>query len=234
MTQRHSNKGSTCKGRTCKGSTCKRSARKGSAWEPARWRPIVVAVMFGALGAGALHAAVSLLPDAMRSLDRMMWAQALGDRPAARDLLDAAPVWRERVGASGDRIIERVAAHARSDRDAGPAIAVLEDVSGQALPQTVLAHQAAEPHVSARQVAPASFEALGAGDRLTITTVEGRVFAFEVVAKPDGRTEPDAEYGRFVIRMVPSGDGEPEAETVLQQIAPAHPHPAVDGQQHEL
>ncbi|MFP3920951.1 MAG: hypothetical protein ACLFPA_06255 [Dichotomicrobium sp.] len=147
-----------------------------------------------------------------RKLDRTLWTQALRDSPAPTDLRAVAPLWREREGASGDRILERVAQRKRLSESA---VAVLNDVGGEAIPAPVAAERAAvEMSGEASDVEPIRFDGLTAGDRLTITTANGEVYAFEVVA-PENDASPDS-VTVTVRRISPEGDG----ESVIHSVTP--------------
>lgn len=146
-----------------------------------------------------------------RALDEALWSHALKDRPAATDLRVATPVWREREGASGDKIVERI----EGPRAAQSTVAVLDEVSGQAISAPVLAEQAAQSQDTVRPMKPASFTGLAAGDRLTITTTGGEIYSFEVAARDN-----TSEHGKIAIRvMTPDGDQGP----VLYAVRPAGP-----------
>lgn len=147
-----------------------------------------------------------------RKMDRTFWTQALKDRPIPTDLRAVAPVWREREGASGDRILERVV---QRNRLSESAVAVLDDVGGEAIPAPVVAERAAaETSGEASDVEPVRFDGLTAGDRLTVTTANGEVYAFEVVAP-----ENDASTDKVTVtvrRISPDGEG----ESVIRSVTP--------------
>jgi len=157
------------------------------------------------------------------ALDRALWNQALKDRPAITDLSKASPEWRTREGASGDRIVERVAA-----KSAGTTgVSVIDGISGEAIPMPVLAEQAAKNHIgNGLNVEPAAFNGLTAGDRLTITTTEGEVYTFEVVAPSDGGSG-SAEVS---IRLTATDGTAP----VRHAIRPVNPHPTETLTQQDL
>jgi len=176
-------------------------------WRCARLTLVALAIGFGGWQAGQWEWSA---PG--RALDEALWSHALKDRSAATDLRMATPVWRERKGASGDKIVERV----ELEDTAPSAVAVLDDVSGQALSAPVLAEQAAERKDTALPVKPAHFAGLAAGDRLTITTTSGEIYSFEVVAARD----ETSDRGKIAIRvMTPDGEQGP----VLYAVRPAAP-----------
>lgn len=147
-----------------------------------------------------------------RKMDRTLWTQALKDSPAPADLRAVAPVWREREGASGDRILERVV---QRNRLSETAVAVLDDVGGEAIPAPVAAERAgAEMSGETSDVEPIRFDGLTAGDRLTITTANGEIYAFEVVA-PESDASTDS-VTVTVRRMSPDGEG----ESVIRSVTP--------------
>lgn len=146
-----------------------------------------------------------------RKMDRTLWTQALKDSPAPADLQALVPVWREREGASGDRILERVG---RQRLVSESSVAVLDDVSGEAIPAPVAAEQFAEVSGEASDVAPVRFDGLTAGDRLTITTANGEVYAFEVVAPEDDASSDSVTV--TVRKISPDGEG----ESVIRSVRP--------------
>lgn len=176
------------------------------------WRGARVMLLAAAIGIGGWQAAQIGWSDAGRALDQALWTHALEDRATVSELQATVPIWREREGASGDRIVERVdQSHA-----ANPNVAVLDEVSGQAIPAPVLAEQAADQtQPSDLQVEPARFSGLTAGDRLTITTTGGKVYTFEVVA---GQSE-EKDNGSTIRVMLPNRD----QGTVLYAIRPVAP-----------
>jgi hypothetical protein len=156
-------------------------------------------------------------------LDKALWNQAIKDRPAITDLSAASVEWRTREGASGDRIVERV--EAERARKAG--VSVIAGISGETIPAPVLAEQAAEGHAAdGLDVEPAAFNGLTEGDRLTITTTEGEVFTFEVVA-PNDSSNGNAEVS---IRVAATDSPKP----VRHAIRPVNLHPAENLAQQEL
>lgn len=157
------------------------------------------------------------------ALDQALWNQALKDRPAITDLSAASAQWRTREGASGDRIVERVTA--KSARTTG--VSVIDGISGEAIPTPVLAEQAAEDYApKGLDVEPAAFNGLTAGDRLTITTTEGEIYTFEVVAPSDSGSD-NAE----VSIRVTATDGTAD---VRHAIRPVSPHPSETLEQQDL
>lgn len=205
--------------------------------EAVRWRPVIAVLVAGVVGLGGVQFAAHGWTDAKRalasSIDRMLWTHALKNRPAVSDLNAAAPVWREREGASGDRIIERVDTREAASRGGAPAVSVLDDTGGSALPAAVLAEQAARPEQPADRVHPASFEGLGEGDRVTITTTAGRVYVFEVIRQGGKGAVPETREQRFVLRMLaPEGAA---AEAIEREIKPiGTPRPVTAQPQQEL
>jgi len=176
---------------------------KRTGWRAARVIALAAAIGFGGWQAGQLD-----WSGADRALDRALWTHALKDRPAATDLHTVTPVWREREGASGDKIVERIDRPRRGVSN----VEVLGEVSGQAIPAPVLAEQAANS-ASALPVEPARFNGLSAGDRLTVTTTGGNVYAFEVVAARGDRTRP----GDMSIHVITPDD---ENASALYAIRP--------------
>jgi len=202
-----------------------------------RWRAVVGVVLTGVVGVGGMFLLSGAWSDARhsvtRSVDRMLWTQALKGHPAATDLSSAAPVWREREGASGDRIIERVDARGSGPRHAASSIAVLEQVGGETLPPAMLAEQAATPRDAGETIRPASFDGLAAGDRVTITTTDGRVYAFEVLMQGEKGAAPATDGQRFVFRMVTRDGG--EEDSIVREVKPIGTQQPVASQpQHEL
>jgi len=189
---------------------------KRTGWRAARVMALTAAIGFGGWQAGQLD-----WSGADRALDRALWTHALKDRPAATDLDTVTPVWREREGASGDKIVERIDRPRRGVSD----VEVLGEVSGQAIPAPVLAEQAANS-ASALPVEPASFNGLSAGDRLTVTTTGGDVYAFEVVTARGDRTRP----GDMSIHVITPDD---ENASALYAIRPvdAEDDAAIEPQQ---
>jgi len=176
---------------------------KRTVWRAARVIALAAAIGFGGWQAGQLD-----WSGADRALDRALWTHALKDRPAATDLHTVTPVWREREGASGDKIVERIDRPRRGVSN----VEVLGEVSGQAIPAPVLAEQAANS-ASALPVEPARFNGLSAGDRLTVTTTGGDVYAFEVVTARGDRTRP----GDMSIHVITPDD---ENASALYAIRP--------------
>lgn len=175
------------------------------------------------IGVAGWQASEADWSQARDALDQALWNQALKDRPAITDLSAASAEWRTREGASGDRIVERVAA--KSARTTG--VAVIDGISGEAIPTPVLAEQAAERHgPNGLEVEPAAFNGLTAGDRLTITTTEGEVYTFEVVA-PDDSGSGNAEVS---IRVTATDGTTP----VRHAIRPVNPHPSESLTQQDL
>lgn len=181
----------------------------------AGWRGARNFLLAAAIGVCGWQAAQFDWSNAGRAIDRALWSKALEDRATVSDLRAAAPVWREREGASGDKIVERV-----GSLDAGESsVAVLDEMAGEAMPAPVLAEQAVS---TGFPVEPASFNGLSAGDRLTIKTTGGDVFSFEVVAPADDPTgtniaiqiaEPDGEDGAVLYTIRPV---EPDASAALR------------------
>ncbi len=189
---------------------CRRCSKSALA---AGWRASRMLALAAAIGFGGWQAAQVDWSKAGRALDQALWMHALEDRVVVSDLHSAAPVWRERAGASGDKILERVDGGTSME----PAIAVLEEVSGQAIPSPVLAEQAvAQKDGAGLAVKPARFNGLTAGDRLTITTTDGETFTFEVVAAEDGA----AVTGNIAIRV---GAADEDKGSVLYDIRPVKP-----------
>jgi hypothetical protein len=176
------------------------------------WRGARKMLLAAAIGFGGWQAAQFDWSDVGRDIDQALWSHALEDRATVSDLQAAVPVWREREGASGDKIVERIVS-----RDAGKStVAVLDEMGGEAIPAPVLAEQAAaETATTGFPVEPASFDGLSAGDRLTITTTSGDVFSFEVVT-PDS----DPADGNIAIRIAEPGG---EDGSVLYTIRPVEP-----------
>ncbi len=189
------------------------------------WRGARAMLLAAAIGFGGWQAAQFDWSQAGRALDQALLNHALQDRPAVLELQAAAPVWREREGASGDKIVERVGKVHTAD----PAVAVIDEPSGRTVPQPVLVKQAAQQDDSASpSVKPARFNGLTAGDRLTITTTGGEVYTFEVVA---GRDNVPA-HSEMAIRVI-SPDG--NDKTVLYAVRPVAPEePAAMETQQEL
>ena len=181
-------------------------ARK-TGWPSARKILLAAVIAFGGWQAGQAD-----WSGLGRALDQVFWNQALKDRATVATLEDAAPIWRERTGASGDRIVERV-----DNGHLGQSmLAVLDGISGKAIPAPVLAEQAAAQMRDAElPVKPASFDGLSAGDRLTITTTGGDVFSFEVI------THDEVAANRNVgIRVAVPNDS---AGMVLYAVRPVEP-----------
>lgn len=175
------------------------------------WRGARKMLLAAAIGFGGWQAAQFDWSDTGRVIDQALWSHALEDRATVSDLQAAVPVWREREGASGDKIVERIVS-----RDAGKStVAVLDEMAGKAIPAPVLAEQAAAQIAAKFPVEPASFDGLSAGDRLTITTTSGDVFTFEVVT-PDS----DPADGNIAIRIAEPGG---EDGAVLYTIRPVAP-----------
>jgi len=180
-----------------------------------------------AIGFGGWQAAQFDWSEAGVALDQALWTQALKDRPSVSELQAVVPVWREREGASGDRILERVD---RNQAAADGSVAVINDVGGEAIPAPVLAKQAASYGPDdALPVEPARFNGLTEGDRLTISTKDGQIYTFEVVSPARAG---NAEGVEITIRMT-QADG--ESAPVLHAIRPVAPqHAGQDLSQHEL
>jgi hypothetical protein len=174
-------------------------------WRAARFIALAAAIGFGGWQAGQID-----WSGADRALDRALWTHALKDRPAATDLHTITPVWREREGASGDKIVERIDRPRRGASN----VEVLGEESGQAIPAPALAEQAANSErASALPVEPARFNGLSAGDRLTVRTTGGDVYAFEVVTARGDRTRP----GDMTIHVITPDD---ENASALYAIRP--------------
>jgi hypothetical protein len=186
------------------------------------WQPVIVTFLLGlvvVVGIGFAGFGGSDTKRAfLRSVDQMLWTQALRGSPAVTDLKAVVPVWREREGASGDRIIERVDQRDGAHRREAAPLAVINMTAGEALPLARLVEQAAKPQDSRDEVVPANFEGLAAGDRVTVTTTDGNVFTFEVV--PRSSEYDDVSGGRqaFVIRFV-APDGA-DTKSTVQQLKP--------------
>ncbi|RIA47289.1 hypothetical protein [Dichotomicrobium thermohalophilum] len=181
-----------------------------------RWRGTRAILLAAAVGFSGWQTAQFEWSEAGRALDQALWTHALEDRATVSDLQAAAPLWREREGASGDKIVERV----DPSKPAKSSVAVLDEVSGHAIPAPVLAEQAAEKSETASlPVKPARFNGLTAGDRLTVTTTSGDVYTFEVVT---GQEDITAD-GKIAIRvMAPDGDQGPVLYTV-RPVTPGEP-----------
>jgi hypothetical protein len=188
------------------------------------WRGARLMLLAAAIGVCGWQMAPGGWSDAGRALDQALWTHALEDRATISDLQATVPVWREREGASGDRIVERVdGSHAAKTN-----VAVLDEVSGQAIPAPVLAEQAAEQtQPSDLPVKPARFNGLTAGDRLTITTTNGDVYTFEVVAgqseeEANGSsirvTLPNRDHGTVLYGIRPVASDEPTALRPQQEL----------------
>jgi len=188
------------------------------------WPSVRQTLIAAVIGFGGWQAAQTDWPGAGRAMDQILWSHALKDRATVPALGDAAPIWRERTGASGDRIVERVHKSVAGQS----ALAVLDGISGKAIPAPVLAEQAAAQMPDADlPLNPASFDGLSAGDRLTITTTDGDVFSFEVV------THDDVSADRGVGMRVAVPDD--SAGVVLYAIRPIESEtPAALNPQHEL
>jgi len=190
--------------------------------EAPRWRAVVSVVLTAVVGIGGLHLLAGGWSEATqnvtRSVDRMLWTQALRGRPAVSDLTAVTPVWREREGASGDRIIERVDARGRLPHSTASPVAILGEVGGETLPAAVLAEQAAKPRAAEGSVLPASFQGLAAGDRVTITTTDGRIYAFEVLTQSESSAVSAADGQRLVIRLDASNGA--EGDSVAREVKP--------------
>jgi len=187
--------------------------RRGSLW-------LALAAVVGVAG---WQAGQADWPQSGYALDKVLWNQALKDRPAVTDLSAASAQWRTREGASGDRIVERFMA--KTARTTG--VSVIDGISGEAIPAPVLAEQAAGDYVPKRlDMEPAAFDGLTVGDRLTITTTDGEVYTFEVAAPGDSGSS-NAE----VSIRVTATDGTAD---MRHAIRPVNPHPSETLAQHEL
>lgn len=177
-------------------------------------RKVCLVLAACAIGLGGWQAAQTAFSGLQRAVDQALWGHALQGSPTVTDLHKALPVWRAREGASGDKILERVdPAQAAQSR-----IAVINEVSGQTIPSPELAEQAASyTPQDASHVEPARFNGLTAGDRLTITTTDGQVYKFDVVA-PDDSTAGDRAAITIQVEAS-SSDGAP----VLHAV-PVTPH----------
>lgn len=205
--------------------------------ESPRWRTIVAVVLTAGVGIGGLNLLAggwSQATDTItRSVDRMLWTQALQGSPVATDLTSVTPLWREREGASGDRIIERVDARGRWPLSRTSPVAILEQLGGETLPETVLAERAAKPFAAGEPIYPASFEGLGAGDRVTITTTDGRIYAFEVLTKSEMSGKELSDGNRLVIQL-DATDGA-EQNSIARTVKPVDPQlPVVSQPQQDL
>jgi len=177
-------------------------------------RRIRLAVVVAAVAVGGWQIAHTDWSQARQTLDHTLWSHALQDRPAPTDLTSAAPVWREREGASGDRIVERVDGQSSAET----AMAILSDVSGKAVSGHLLAQPGAHFRESEKlRVEPAALDGLSAGDRLTITTTDGRIYTFEIGAPAD---ESVTNGMKITIRFATSDDG----KTALHDVTPITPH----------
>lgn len=192
-----------------------------------RGRGVVMLLMVAAIGFGAGQAAQFGWRDAGDSLDQAMWQQALKDRPAATRLDAASPVWRERKGASGDKIVERID---RTQRvDAG--VAVLDEVGGKVISAQVLAERAATADSDGTlAIQPANFSELTAGDRLTITTGDGQVRAFEIVSETGADARQDDHPTPAVRIIAPAGGG----SFVVYAVQPVEPQAGALSSQQDL
>lgn len=205
--------------------------------EAPRWRTVISVFLTAVVGIGGFHLLAGGWSEATqtvtRSVDRVLWTQALRGSPAVSDLTSVTPVWREREGASGDRIIERVDARGRLPHSTASPIAILEQVGGETLPAAVLAEQAAKPRAAEDSVLPASFEGLTAGDRVTITTTDGRVYAFEVMTQSESSAISAANGQRLVIRLDASSGA--KEDSVVRKVKPiGAQHSVVSQPQQEL
>lgn len=186
------------------------------------WQPVIVTVLLGLVVVAWIGFAGSGGSDAkraiVRSVDQMLWTQALRDSPAVTDLKAVVPVWREREGASGDRIIERVDQRAGVHRREGAPLEVISMTAGEALPLARLVEQAAKPKDDRENVLPANFEGLAAGDRVTVTTTDGNIFAFEVAPQAGDHDGVSGERPAVVIRFVTPDGANPKS--TVQQLKP--------------
>jgi len=163
----------------------------------ASWRGLRRLFLVAAMGFALGQAFQFDWEHASKSLDEAIWKQALKDRPAAAELWDASPVWREREGASGDKILERVDRTGRVEKQ----VAVIREMGGNALSSAVIPDRAS----AADDGKPAMLNALTAGDRLTITAGDGQVQLFEITPA-DLAAEPHATVLPMRL-VVPTRDG---------------------------
>ena len=171
---------------------------------------LAVAICFGGWQAAQLDWA-----ESQQALDSALWSHALQERETITDLAAVTPTWREREGASGDKIVERIDQARMSDA----AIAVLGEIGAQALPAPLSAREAAKQEGAALSVKPARFNGLGTGDRLTITTTDGDIYSFEVVA-----SQQDArDGGSFEICINPVGRDHGTLLYAVRPVAPQSP-----------
>ena len=138
------------------------------------WQPVIVTFLLGLVVVAGIGFAGIAGSDAKRtimgSVDQMLWTQALKGSPVVTDFEAVVPVWREREGASGDRIIERVDQGDGAHRREEPPLAVINMTAGEALPPARLVEQAAKTQESRGDVLPANFQGFAAGDHVTVAT----------------------------------------------------------------
>jgi len=186
-----------------------------------RWRPLLAVLLAGLVALGGTYLARGGWSDGhgtlARSIDQMFWMHAFQGRPAVMELDAMVPAWREREGASGDRIIERIHRDGERKRGTSSKLAVLGDTAAETLAPAVLAEQAAKQQ-PAKNIYPAAFDGLGTGDRLTIATKDGRVYAFEVV-RPDAQDRSaETATQRIVVRLLNTDDN--TNEPIMREIRP--------------
>lgn len=174
---------------------------------------------------GVWQAAQDAWPSARQRIDQAItqkvWAEAISGEPASVQW-----PWHTVEGASGDRILEP----ARQ-----PAIVVLDSVSGEALSASAVreAHleEAAAVADGKKARQPVSLKALATGDRVNITTADGRTLKFRVagpkIAGADVKkveaTKP-AHAGKAMALIALWLDDKPGSEPVyyvIEAIAPS-------------
>jgi len=200
--------------------------------EAVHWKPVGAIIAITALSLGIWQVATVGLSNTVRmvqgSIDEILWGHALRTGSATFDFGAPEPLWRERAGASGDLIIERVGYRSRRADEKSPPVVVLDRVGARKVPHPILVSEAAAASGnpdSPGSITPASFEGLTAGDRITIKTKDGRVYAFEVVTPKDGEADGPESSAQVTIRFSSEQDLEDGADTSSHTIRPVPQRP---------
>jgi len=204
--------------------------------EAVHWKPVGAIIAIAALGLGIWQVATVGLSNTVRivhgSFDRILWGHALRTGSSTLDFETPGTVWRERAGASGDLIIERVGYRSRHPEETSPSVVVLDRVGARRVPHPILVSEAAAASGetdSPGSVTPASFEGLTAGDRITIRTKDGRSYAFEVVAQKDAEADEPESSARVTIRFSSEQDLQDGADASSHTIRPVPQRPEGTG-----